>query len=474
MSKVIAKGMDIPVDQIKPSPYQPRLNFDLEDIKGSIIRDGILVALTVRKKDGFYELIDGERRWRVAKELGYKTVPCDVIDIDDETARRMVWKVNTLRKDYEPKEKALFFKKMQEEYGMSLRAIAREYDTEPHTVKAYLNVFKLPEEYQQMVWDRIIPIGVIRELEQLFNGVAYATREENPEIFEILDRAATEKQFGQKEAQEAIRPYLAKLREKQVEKAKEALAEIKPEVKPPEKPEELERVARVLIEEAKRRKSPEQILREKQEKVEKALEKGKKSVVSLIEKAKQLGLDVKWMKDEVNKIKNRIKLDPEGALTDVKTLKKQINDVIRQAEEKLKEEELRRKIEKEIEEKTVEKMLKSPEFIEMAKALPTPIVPSPTEEVTIPPEEIEAIKKRYEEVQRKISEIARLPEVRKRGELFRNWHSHYVIFQGLQEAFCPNCGKEKSGKLVWSCCNLPAEEALKMAGDKFEKSQKKG
>jgi len=63
MSKVIAKGMDIPVDQIKPSPYQPRLTFDLEDIKGSIMRDGILVALTVRKNDAYYELVDGERRW---------------------------------------------------------------------------------------------------------------------------------------------------------------------------------------------------------------------------------------------------------------------------------------------------------------------------------------------------------------------------------------------------------------------------
>jgi ParB family chromosome partitioning protein len=175
MSKVPAKGIDIPIDKIKPSPFQPRLTFDLEDIKGSIIRDGILVSLTVRKKDGYYELVDGERRWRVAKELGYKTVPCDVIDIDDETARRMVWKVNTLRKDYEPKEKALFFKRMQEEYGMSIRGIAREYDQDPHTVIAYLNVFKLPKDYQQMIWDGVIAIGVIRELEQLFNGVEYST-----------------------------------------------------------------------------------------------------------------------------------------------------------------------------------------------------------------------------------------------------------------------------------------------------------
>ena len=95
-------------------------------------------------------------------------------------------------------------------------------------------------------------------------------------------------------------------------------------------------------------------------------------------------------------------------------------------------------------------------------------------EVSMPPEkEIEAIKKRYEEVQQKISEIIQRPEVRARGELFRNWHSHYIIAQGLQDAFCPVCGKERTGSLVWSCCGLPAKEALKVAGDKFEESQKK-
>jgi len=205
MSKFVAKRIDIPVDRIRPSPFQPRLTFNLEDIKESIMRDGILVALTVREKDSYYELVDGERRLRAAKELGYKTVPCDVIDMDDDTARRMIWKVNTLRKDYEPKEKALFFKKMHEEYGMSLRGIAREYHTAPNTVRAYLNVFKLPEEYQQMVWDRVIGIGVIQELERFLNSVLYITPETNPEVFKLLDRAAKDKRFGQREIREAVK-----------------------------------------------------------------------------------------------------------------------------------------------------------------------------------------------------------------------------------------------------------------------------
>ena len=167
------KTLEIPVNQLKPSPYQPRITFNLEDIKGSVQQDGILVPLTVRKKDGYYELVDGERRTRLAKELGLKTVPVTVIDVDDDIARRMVWKVNTLRQDYTPKEKSCYFKKLQEPpLSMSLSGMARETDMGTNDVKAYLNVLKLPENYQEMVWDRTIPIRNIRELDQLFNGVA--------------------------------------------------------------------------------------------------------------------------------------------------------------------------------------------------------------------------------------------------------------------------------------------------------------
>jgi len=254
-TKAVMKTINIPLDQIKPSPYQPRLSFNLEDIRGSIQLDGILVPLTVRKKDGYYELVDGERRTRLAKEFGYKTIPVTVIDVDDDTARRMVWKVNTLRQDYTPKEKAFYFQKLQEPpFGMSLQGMARETDMGVHDVKAYLNVLKLPEDYQEMVWNRVIPIRDIRELDQLFNGVTRVTLKDNPELFEILDRSAREKHFGAEQIREALKPYLTKFREEQIEKAKEVVEEIEPIVRVPETPEEFEEAATVLRREAKRKR----------------------------------------------------------------------------------------------------------------------------------------------------------------------------------------------------------------------------
>lgn len=155
--------MEIPIDKIKPSPHQPRLSFDLEDIRGSIKKYGILDSLIVRKKDGYYELIDGERRWRVAMQEGYKTVPCDIVDVDNETADRMVWNINTLRKNYTVEERARHFKKHQDE-GMSARAIARIHGYSHMTVSAYLSIFRLPKECHQYVWDGKFGVAKIQRL----------------------------------------------------------------------------------------------------------------------------------------------------------------------------------------------------------------------------------------------------------------------------------------------------------------------
>jgi hypothetical protein len=102
--------------------------------------------------------------------------------------------------------------------------------------KAYLNVLKLPKDYQQMVWDRLIPVRNVRELDQLFNGVVRATPEDNPVIFELLDRSSKEEHFGAEQIRETLKPYLTKLREEQIEKAKEVIEEIEPIVRVPETP----------------------------------------------------------------------------------------------------------------------------------------------------------------------------------------------------------------------------------------------
>lgn len=475
-TKAIVETIDVSVDQIKPSPYQPRLSFNLEDIRGSIQRDGILVPLTVREKDGYYELIDGERRVRLAKELGYKTVPCTVIDVDDDTARRMVWKVNTLRQEYSPKEKAYYFKKLQEKYGMSLRGIARECDYHPNAVLAHLNVFKLPQKYQGLIWDRGSPltVGHIQELEPLFSGtVLISTVTDRLDL--IIDRKLTVHEF-----RDVLKPDLEKIRERRIEAAKEVVKEVAsvPKEVKLETPEDFEEAAKVLRREAKKRKTPEQIREEKQEEARSVLLTAKSSVVARIGKAKELGIDTNWMEEEKEKIENKISFYPDDALSDAKALKKQVNEMISGFQERQKEVEIRKNVEKEFEEEKVEaikeELRKDETFkTELRTELMKEIVsPSRIETlpVEIPEEEARVLRERIEKQRQKMAEWMLDPEIQKRGKLFKNWVAHGAMLDVIGSVFCPDHPETTWKDLKWSC-GLSVEEAYEKLRKKLEQGR---
>lgn len=277
--------MQIDLDKIKPSPFQPRLEFDLEDLKGSIIKDGILVPLTVRRaNENQFELIDGERRLRLAKELGYQTVSCEVIEVDDETADRMVWKVNTLRKDYKPKEKALHYKNHQEQ-GWRLREIARNHGDHLPNVTAYLNSLKLSSEYQEKIWDGPLSVGHVQVIQTDFpNGDSILSLEKRKRIESKLEIAEIRK-LSVSEFRDMDKPSKAETHKKRIEAAQEEAEKIiaEPQIKI-ETPEDYDKAAEALKKEAKKRReaelTPEQKIeieakkqREREEKERKRKEK---------------------------------------------------------------------------------------------------------------------------------------------------------------------------------------------------------
>ena len=104
--------MEVNVLALRPSPFQPRCNFNLDNLVMEIKKDGLLSDLVVRRKGDYYEIIDGERRWRTLKNLGWKTVPVRVVDADDAKARWLVYKLNQIRENYSVEEEALYFKKL--------------------------------------------------------------------------------------------------------------------------------------------------------------------------------------------------------------------------------------------------------------------------------------------------------------------------------------------------------------------------
>lgn len=266
---------EVPIELVKASPFQPRLTFNTEDIKSSITRDGIIVPLTVRKVGDHYELIDGERRFRVAKELQLKTVPITVAVVNDEQARRMVYKVNKERQNYTPYEEAVFFRKLVEKEGMKPYQIEMQLGVDHNWVMACLNVWKLPKDLQDNVFGLLDQASYRIYLSDVYSLETEFLRNVDDAVA-VLRQIIAERMTAD-EKREFIGKSKKKINHATIEKA---LEKVSPEVKSPETPEELERVATVLKGEAKRKReetvTPEEKARRDAEKKRKAEEKRKK------------------------------------------------------------------------------------------------------------------------------------------------------------------------------------------------------
>lgn len=237
--------MKVEIDLIKPSPYQPRLFFDVSELKEEIERDGLLSDLVVRKRDKAYELVDGERRLRALKKLGWKTAPVRVVKLDDSIVRRSVYKVNKVREDYTVEEEAKYFEKLTQE-GMTPWEISKELGVDFHWVLAHLNVFKFPENIQKALWTGQISISHLVVLE----GVIGRSIEESLSIInEIINRKLT-----LKETKKIIRKQKEKVEEMRIEAAKKVLTKVDPKVAKLKNAEDFEKAAKVLKNIAKKKR----------------------------------------------------------------------------------------------------------------------------------------------------------------------------------------------------------------------------
>ena len=237
--------MEVDIGLIRPSPYQPRLIFDQDDLKGEIEKDGLLNALVVRKQGHFYELIDGERRWRTLKELGWKTVPVRVVDANDTMARLSVYKLNKIRENYTIEEEARYFNKLADE-GMTPLEMSKQLNVDFHWVLAHLNVFKFPGEIQKAVWAKQISMSHMIALESVINR---NIKEAVLTVNQILERKLTVSET-QKITKKRAWELKARVNEMRIKAAEKILPAIAPKVPKLETPEEYEKAAEVLKQKA--------------------------------------------------------------------------------------------------------------------------------------------------------------------------------------------------------------------------------
>lgn len=148
------KVLFLPVDAIQPNPYQPRRIFtqpELEELSQSIQELGVLQPLTVRRRNGQWELVAGERRLRAAKLAGLDAVPCLSIHTDSQSSSLLALVENLQRRDLDFWEEALALRRLIDAYHISQEEVARRIGKSQSAVANKLRLLKLPQEVLELL-----------------------------------------------------------------------------------------------------------------------------------------------------------------------------------------------------------------------------------------------------------------------------------------------------------------------------------
>ena len=160
-------NLEIDVERITPSPFQPRRSFDeakIEELASSIRNQGVIQPLVVRPKGDQFELIAGERRWRAAMKAGLTHVPVVVRQASDHEVLQLALVENLQREDLNPIEEANGFRRLQEEFHWSQEEMAEKVGKSRPAITNSIRLLALPTEVQREVAAGNLPAGQARAL----------------------------------------------------------------------------------------------------------------------------------------------------------------------------------------------------------------------------------------------------------------------------------------------------------------------
>jgi len=158
---------EVPIDLIDPGFSQPRTFFDesaLDELTKSIVSNGVVQPVLVRRKGERYELIAGERRWRAAQRAGLTRVPAVIRDVSDDKVLELALIENIQREDLNPIEEARAYRKLIDTLGLTQETAAERVGRDRSYVTNYLRLLKLPEDIQELLQSGRISTGHARTL----------------------------------------------------------------------------------------------------------------------------------------------------------------------------------------------------------------------------------------------------------------------------------------------------------------------
>jgi ParB family transcriptional regulator, chromosome partitioning protein len=145
---------ELPVSNIVPNPLQPRSHIneaELVELTASIEASGLLQPVVVRPRNGKYELIAGERRWRAVQRLGWPKIPAVVKEADDQTLLTLALVENLQRDDLTAIDEAAGYQRLTDEFKLGQAEIARLVGRDRSTVANLLRLLRLPDAIKSLI-----------------------------------------------------------------------------------------------------------------------------------------------------------------------------------------------------------------------------------------------------------------------------------------------------------------------------------
>ena len=144
----------IPVAAISPLPGQPRQYFDeaaIDELAASIAARGLIQPVVVRRREGGFQLVAGERRWRATQLAGIDKIPAVIRDVPDEAAIAMALIENIQREDLNPIEEAMALKRLQDEFELTHQEVAQAVGKSRTTVTNLLRLIALTDDVKKLL-----------------------------------------------------------------------------------------------------------------------------------------------------------------------------------------------------------------------------------------------------------------------------------------------------------------------------------
>ena len=156
-------GIDyIDINDIKPNSNQPRKTFDedkLNELAASIEEHGLIQPLVLRKAEKGYEIVAGERRWRAARKIGIREIPCIVRELTDEENMLLAIIENMQREDLNPIEEAEGIRQMIDTYGLTQEEVSKSVGKSRPYIANSLRLLRRPETVRKYVEDGSLSTG---------------------------------------------------------------------------------------------------------------------------------------------------------------------------------------------------------------------------------------------------------------------------------------------------------------------------